>query len=154
MTLEDELRELGVFLALFLPDPALAPTILAELTHRCTTDDGYNLAPWPTLWELLLDYGYAWALPWHTAPEEAAYGLRVLWESTGLPPATFPHLPATSPTAEHLVRALGAQVRAQQVVLSALYEDSDYVVLAFTKAATWAAVQQAAAAADGELASV
>lgn len=151
MTFDAEIRELGAFLELFLLDPMLAPTIQAELAQRCADDQG--LEPWPTLWELLMDYGYTWALPWHTDPEDTAYGLRVLWESSGLLPAAFPAPSATSPSAEHLVRAFGAQVRAQpqQVVLSSLYEDSDYVVLAFTKATTFVAAQQAAASAEGEL---
>ena len=146
-TLEEEIQAIGVFLKLLLPDPSLAPTLEAELTEACAAN--FNVSPWPAMWELLQDHGYAWPMPWHTEPDDVVYGLRVLWESYGLLPLPTPDPPATD--AEQVVRHFAALAQAHHHTLGKLYEDSDYAVLVFVRTDALVAAQHAARAADGQL---
>lgn len=149
-TLEEEIQAIGAFLQLLLPDPGLAPTLEAELAETCAAN--FNVEPWPAMWELLQDHGYAWPMPWYTEPADVAYGLRVLWESYGLPALPFPD-PADDgkTTAEHVVRDFAALAQTRQITLGHLYEDSDFVVLVLVHTAALEPAQQAAAAAEGTL---
>ena len=147
-TLDEEIRAIGAFLEVLLPDPSLTPALEAELAQACAAD--FNVDPWPAMWELLQDHGYAWPLPWDTAPDDVAYGLRVLWESYGLPALPFPD-PDGSTTAEQVVRDFNALAQTQNMTLAQLYEDSDFAVLVFVRNTALERAQRAATAAEGAL---
>jgi hypothetical protein len=149
-TLDEAIRAIGVFLEILLPDPSLAPALEAELAQACAAD--FNVDPWPAMWELLQDHGYAWSMLWDTAPDDVAYGLRVLWESYGLPALPFSD-PASNgtTTAEQVVRDFNALAQTQNMTLAQLYEDSDFAVLVFVRTQTLELARRAATAAEGAL---